>query len=179
MKLPQIIKSLLETDLYKFSMGMTIYHQFPSYTTTWTFKCRNKDVHFTKEMVEEIREQIKAGKYIIMSSHQMEAVEEFCTNITILNRSKAVVQGNLNEIKKSYGRVNLLLKTEEDVSHILKQKNANVITEKEGEYHIKVSGDKEAQELLKAIIDAGITVIRFELSELTLHEIFVKEVGQE
>ena len=60
MKLPQIINSLLETDLYKFSMGMTIYHQFPSYRTTWTFKCRNTDVHFTEEMVEEIREQIKA-----------------------------------------------------------------------------------------------------------------------
>jgi nicotinate phosphoribosyltransferase len=41
-------------------MGMTIYHQFPSYRTTWTFKCRNKDVHFTKEMVEEIRDQIRA-----------------------------------------------------------------------------------------------------------------------
>lgn len=60
MRLPQIINSLLETDLYKFSMGMTIYHQFPSYRTVWTFKCRNKDVHFTAEMVQEIREQIKA-----------------------------------------------------------------------------------------------------------------------
>ena len=59
MKLQPIITSLLETDLYKFSMGMTIYHQFPSYRTTWTFKCRNKDVHFTKEMVEEIRDQIR------------------------------------------------------------------------------------------------------------------------
>lgn len=60
MRLQPIITSLLETDLYKFSMGMTIYHQFPSYRTTWTFKCRNKDVHFTKEMVEEIRDQIRA-----------------------------------------------------------------------------------------------------------------------
>ena len=60
MKLERIINSLLELDSYKFSMGQTIYHQFPSYTTTWTFKCRNKDVHFTPEMVEEIREQIKA-----------------------------------------------------------------------------------------------------------------------
>ena len=55
----QIITSLLETDLYKFSMGQAIYHQFPGYTTTWTFKCRNKDVHFTAEMVEEIRDQIR------------------------------------------------------------------------------------------------------------------------
>ena len=60
MKLDRIITSLLETDLYKFSMGQAIYHQFPGYKTTWTFKCRNKDVRFTKEMVEEIKEQVKA-----------------------------------------------------------------------------------------------------------------------
>jgi len=59
MKLEPIIISLLETDMYKFSMGQAIYHQFSDYKTTWTFKCRNKDVHFTEEMVEEIREQIK------------------------------------------------------------------------------------------------------------------------
>ena len=59
MKLQPIITSLLETDMYKFSMGQAIYHQFSDYKTTWTFKCRNKDVHFTKEMVEEIKEQIK------------------------------------------------------------------------------------------------------------------------
>lgn len=57
--LEKIITSLLETDLYKFSMGQAIYHQFPSYTTTWTFKCRNKDVHFTDEMVEEIKRQLR------------------------------------------------------------------------------------------------------------------------
>ncbi|MBR4210034.1 MAG: nicotinate phosphoribosyltransferase [Lachnospiraceae bacterium] len=56
----KIIHSLLETDLYKFSMGQAIYHEFPTYTTTWSFKCRNEDVFFTPEMVEEIRTQIKA-----------------------------------------------------------------------------------------------------------------------
>lgn len=60
MKLNPIITSLLETDLYKFSMGQVIYHQFPSYETTWTFRCRNKDVMFTPEMVQEIKDQIKA-----------------------------------------------------------------------------------------------------------------------
>ena len=72
MKLNQIINSLLETDLYKFSMGMTIYHQFPAYRTTWTFKCRNKDVHFTKEMVEEIREQIKAYCQLTFKEDELE-----------------------------------------------------------------------------------------------------------
>ena len=60
MKINRIINSLLETDLYKFSMGQAIYHQFPGYKTTWSFKCRNKDVKFTEEMVEEIKEQIRA-----------------------------------------------------------------------------------------------------------------------
>lgn len=60
MKLERIINSLLEQDMYKFSMGQAIYHQFPDYKTTWTFKCRNKDVKFTEEMVQEIKDQIKA-----------------------------------------------------------------------------------------------------------------------
>lgn len=55
----RIITSLLETDMYKFSMGQAIYHQYSDYKTTWTFKCRNKDIKFTEEMLEEIRRQIK------------------------------------------------------------------------------------------------------------------------
>ena len=58
MKLPRIINSLLENDTYKFSMTQAVYHQFPGYKTTWTFKCRNKDVFFTEEMVKEITDQI-------------------------------------------------------------------------------------------------------------------------
>lgn len=55
----QIINSLLENDLYKFSMGQAIYHQFSDYKTTWSFKCRNEGVYFSEEMVEEIKKQIK------------------------------------------------------------------------------------------------------------------------
>jgi nicotinate phosphoribosyltransferase len=58
-KTSPIITSLLCEDAYKFSMGQAIYHHFSEYKTTWTFKCRNTDVHFTPEMVEEIKRQIK------------------------------------------------------------------------------------------------------------------------
>lgn len=58
-KMEPIITSLLETDAYKFSMGQAIYHQFSDYKTTWSFKCRNEDVRFTDEMIEEIKRQIK------------------------------------------------------------------------------------------------------------------------
>ena len=50
----KIINSLLVQDLYKFSMGEVIFHKFPTYETTWTFKCRNDGVYFTEEMVEEM-----------------------------------------------------------------------------------------------------------------------------
>lgn len=68
----QIINSLLENDLYKFSMGQAIYHQFPMYRTTWSFKCRNKDVVFTKEMVEEIRRQIKLYCELSFTEEELE-----------------------------------------------------------------------------------------------------------
>ena len=76
MKIDQIITSLLETDLYKFSMGQAIYHQFPAYTTTWTFKCRNQDVRFTQEMVEEIREQIKAYCCLTFTEEELSYLKE-------------------------------------------------------------------------------------------------------
>lgn len=75
MKLKPIVISLLETDLYKFSMGQAIYHQFPDYKTTWSFKCRNEDVFFTHEMVEEIREQIKAYCDLRFTEEELEYLD--------------------------------------------------------------------------------------------------------
>lgn len=67
-----IITSLLETDLYKFSMGQAIFHQFPSYKTTWTFKCRNKDVKFTSEMVAEIKNQLQAYCQLCFTEEELD-----------------------------------------------------------------------------------------------------------
>ena len=58
MKLEPIITSLLETDQYKFNMNDVICRKFNDYTTVWCFKCRNEDVKFTPEMIQEIREQL-------------------------------------------------------------------------------------------------------------------------
>ena len=71
----QIITSLLEQDAYKFSMGQAIYHQFSDYKTTWSFKCRNTDVHFTEEMVEEIKKQIKAFCNLRFTEEELEYLE--------------------------------------------------------------------------------------------------------
>lgn len=75
MVLDRIINSLLETDLYKFSMGQAIYHQFPETMTTWSFKCRNDDVYFTPEMVEEIKEQLKAYCELRFAEDELDYLE--------------------------------------------------------------------------------------------------------
>ena len=75
MRLHPIITSLLEQDMYKFSMGQAIYHQFSDYKTTWTFKCRNEDVYFTEEMVEEVREQIKNFCMLRFTEEELEYLD--------------------------------------------------------------------------------------------------------
>ena len=124
-----------------------------------------------------IREEISKGKYLIMSSHQMPTVEEFCTDITILDRSRTVLQGNLNDIKKGYGRVNLKLKTDRDVADVVRTSGAQILTEKENEYQIKVRGEEQAMALLRELTERKVTVVTFDLQEPSLHEIFVEKVG--
>ncbi len=124
-----------------------------------------------------IREEIAKGKYLIMSSHQMATVEEFCTDIIILNRSKTVLKGHLNDIKKSYGRINLSLKTETDVKDLIEKAGLTLVTEKECEYQLRVSGEAQANAFLKMLIEHSVSVITFDLREPSLHEIFVEKVG--
>ena len=57
-RLSPIIVSLLDTDLYKINMGMVMFHKHTNLNGTYIFKCRNKDIVFTEEMVAEINGQI-------------------------------------------------------------------------------------------------------------------------
>ena len=58
MKLNPIINSLLDTDLYKFNMNQVIFHKHTNLNGTYLFKCRNRGIQFTEEMVDEIKEQV-------------------------------------------------------------------------------------------------------------------------
>lgn len=124
-----------------------------------------------------IREEISKGKYLIMSSHQMEVVEEFCEDITILNRGKAVVQGNLNEIKKGYGRVNMFVKCDNPFNEIIAKHGLTVVNDTPDGTQIKVSGDDQAQKFLADLLAANCGIVKFELREPSLHEIFVEVAG--
>lgn len=58
MKLEPIVVSLLDTDLYKFNMDQVIFHKHTDLCGEYYFKCRNEDVKFTREMLDEINGQI-------------------------------------------------------------------------------------------------------------------------
>lgn len=122
-----------------------------------------------------IREQIAKEKYLVMSSHQMEVIEEFCEDITILHHGKAVLQGNLNEIKKSYGRVNVMVKCEQDIHSVIGAHGIQIVSETPDGYQLKVTGDEQAGAFLRSLVEQGVTVVRFEMREPSLHEIFVEK----
>lgn len=124
-----------------------------------------------------IRELMEKEVYLIMSSHQMATIEEFCSDITILNRGNTVLQGDLNQIKKSYGRVNMMLKCEADIEPLLQQYQLTVVNKTPDGYHIKVTGEEQAMGFLRVLVKNQIPVVRFELREPSLHEIFVEKVG--
>ncbi len=124
-----------------------------------------------------IREEIGKKKYLIMSSHQMPVIEEFCSDITIMNRGKAVLSGNLNHIKKSYGRVNLFVKCEGEIERYIDQFGLNLVNRTPDGYHLKVHDDSQAIAFLARLAQDNIMVVHFELREPSLHEIFVEKVG--
>lgn len=124
-----------------------------------------------------IKEEIEKDKYLIMSSHQMPTIEEFCSDITILDRGKTVLQGNLNEIKKGYGRVNLFVKSDTDIASYISIFGLKIANKTPSEYHLKVKSEQEAMEFLAKLIEDKVPVVKFELREPSLHEIFVEKVG--
>lgn len=124
-----------------------------------------------------IRDEIKKKKYIIMSSHQMNTIEEFCSDIVILNKGKTVLQGNLNEIKKSYGRVKLTVKTERDITDMAADCGLTVTENTPNGTCFNVTGEEQAHRLLNMIITSGVPLIKYELREPTLNELFIEKVG--
>lgn len=131
----------------------------------------------TEMFKDVIKEEIDKRKYIIMSSHQMATVEEFCKDITILDKGKTVLQGDINKIKKDYGRVNLILKTEEDIHSILDKFDLRKISETASEYNIKLKNPEDGKRLINEIVGQDKTIVKYELREPSLHEIFIEKVG--
>mgnify|MGYP001625075049 FL=1 len=121
---------------------------------------------------------VKEGKYIIMSSHQMASIEEFCTDILILNKGKTVLQGNLKEIKEGYKANRLELSTNKNIDEWIKELNMEIEFSKNNEYSIKIDAEEKAHQLLEKLITNHIEVDKFEIKKPTLNDIFIEKVGE-
>ena len=121
---------------------------------------------------------VKDGKYIIMSSHQMASIEEFCTDILILNKGKTVLQGNLKEIKETYKANRLELSTNKNNDEYIKEFNMDIEFSKNNEYSIKIDSEEKAHQLLHKLVSDDIEVDKFEIKKPTLNDIFIEKVGE-
>ena len=121
---------------------------------------------------------IKNGKYVIMSAHQMATIEEFCSDILILNKGKTVLQGNLKEIKETYPANRVEIDTKQDIKNYIKDFGLEIETETNNNYIIKISDEEKAHKLLNKLIMDGINVDKFEIKKPTLNDIFIEKVGK-
>lgn len=115
------------------------------------------------------------GKFVIMSAHQMATIEEFCSDILILNRGKTVLQGNLREIKSHYPANRALIEADQDITKYLK--SFAVENSHDFEYTLKIKSEKSAHDLLQTLVSNHVLVNKFEILKPTLNDIFIEKVG--
>lgn len=131
----------------------------------------------TEMLSKVVEELVNKDKYIIMSSHQMSSIEEFCSNLTILNRGNTVLQGNLEEIKESYPSEKIEIISKDNIEDIIKNQGLEILENRENHYLVKIKEQTEGQNLFKKLAENNINLSKFEFKKPTLNEIFIEKVG--
>lgn len=130
----------------------------------------------TELLKNVIIELVEQGKYIVMSSHQMTSIEEFCSDILIINKGKTVLKGNLNDIKNSYPSNKIELVASQNVDNIIKSLNLEIINNIDNKYQISIKNEEEANRLYKELANNNVMITKFEVLKPSLHEIFIEKV---
>jgi ABC-2 type transport system ATP-binding protein len=125
-----------------------------------------------KRMFVDLRNQ---GKAVILSTHQMNQVEELCDRILMIDNGRAVLYGNLKEIKSKYRRNSVIVDFEGELGQIpgVAEKRAN-----KGYVELVLDRDTTPQQVLERLASAGIAINRFEVATPSLNEIFLKVAGR-
>ena len=131
----------------------------------------------TEILKNVIIDLVSQDKYIIMSSHQMASIEEFCTDILILNKGKTVLKGNLKEIKDTYKANRLEISANKNIDKFIEEFNMNIEFSKNNEYSIKIDSEEKAHQLLEKLVSNNIEINKFEIKKPTLNDIFIEKVG--
>jgi len=125
-----------------------------------------------KGMLVELGNQ---GKAVILSTHQMNEVEELCDRILMINHGRSVLYGKLAEIKSKYRSNSVLLECEGKLGEV------PGVTDKrthKGYDELVLDGKTTPQQVLANLVSRGIVINRFEVATPPLNEIFLKVVGK-
>lgn len=136
---------------------------------------------------EVVKELIADGKIVIFSSHQMSYVEEFCEDIAIINRGEVVLAGNLLEIKKEFGKSQIVIgsagMSQEEVATFVKNNLTDYVevtgTTRE-DVIVRLSKGVTRKQLFQKLAQAEeLEIEHFETYKPSLNDIFVAKVGEE
>ena len=132
------------------------------------------NVEFMIDVLSEFRTQRKT---VIFSTHLMETAERLCHDIILINRARKVVGGSLREVKESYG-TNLIAFRGTNAERVLEDKTLveRVISHAD-EQELHLADGVDPQRVLKALIESGAIVSKFELTEPSLNDIFIEKVS--
>ena len=132
------------------------------------------NVEFMIDVLSEFRKQ---SKTVIFSTHLMETAERLCHDIILINKSRKVVGGSLREVKESYG-TNLIAFRGTNAERVLADMSLieKVVTHAD-EQELHLVDGIDSQEVLKALVESGASISKFELTEPSLNDIFIEKVG--
>jgi len=133
----------------------------------------------TNILKEIILEQKERGKVIILSTHLMDFAEKMCDNIAIIDKGGIILNGALSDIKKEYGKQNITLNYQGDISFLRGNSIVDKITNFGNTTGIRVKKAEHTQQLLKELVNNNIIVKKFDADEISLHEIFIELAGDE
>jgi ABC-2 type transport system ATP-binding protein len=126
-----------------------------------------------KDIMLEMRDQ---GSTIILSTHRMEQVEKMCDSICLINHGRSVLDGDLRAIKQSYGKNTVHVEYTGPDSFLNHPAIAAVNRFATG-VEAKLKPGADPQEILKAAVQSGAQITRFELLEPSLNEIFIEKTA--
>ena len=131
------------------------------------------NTEMVKDFLEKMRDE---GKAIIMSTHQMNQVEELCDRILVINHGHKVLYGTLKEIQKQFSSSDIIVEPVESLPE--KIRGVQAIQKKNGECRLIPEQGMEAHEILKNLLNAGVALNTFKIAVPPLNDIFIKVVQE-
>ena len=131
----------------------------------------------TNVMRDAMIELSRAGKTLIVSSHQMATVEQMCDRVALIHKGEKVLDGRVSDIKASYGRNTLILAFEGDGSFLKSLPGVTAVNDLGRYAELKLGPLADPQVLLRAASDK-LKITRFEVVEPSLHDIFIERVTE-